>query len=53
MSKEQFLLQRVDNDEIKIANEVYSCRLSPFDADLTKGRSISDAGNFAGSIYAS
>lgn len=36
MSKEQFLLQRVDNDEIKIANEVYSCRLSPFDADLQK-----------------
>ena len=27
MSKEQFLLQRVDNNEIKIANEVYSCRL--------------------------
>ena len=36
MSKEQFLLQRVDNNEIKIANEVYSCRLSPFDADLQK-----------------
>ena len=36
MSEEQFLLQRVDNDEIKIANEVYSCRLSPFDADLQK-----------------
>lgn len=36
MSKEQFLLQRVDNDEIKIADEYYSCRLSPFDADLQK-----------------
>ena len=36
MSEEQFLLQRVDNGEIKIANEVYSCRLSPFDADLQK-----------------
>ena len=36
MSKEQFLLQRVDSNEIKIANEVYSCRLSPFDADLQK-----------------
>lgn len=36
MSKEQFLLQRVDNDEIKIANEFYTCRLSPFDADLQK-----------------
>ncbi len=36
MSKEQFLLQRVDNDEIKIANEYYSCKLSPFDADLQK-----------------
>lgn len=36
MSKEQFLLQRVDNDEIKIADEFYTCTLSPFDADLQK-----------------
>lgn len=36
MSKEQFLLQRVDNDEIKIADEIYTCTLSPFDADLQK-----------------
>ena len=36
MNKQQFLLQRVDNDEIKIADEYYTCRLSPFDAELQK-----------------
>lgn len=36
MNKQQFLLQRVDNDEIKIIDEYYTCRLSPFDADLQR-----------------
>lgn len=36
MKEQEFLLQRVDNDEIKIENEVYACQLSPFDADLQK-----------------
>lgn len=36
MIEQQFLLQRVDKDEIKTANEVYTCKLSPFDADLER-----------------
>lgn len=36
MSKEQFLLQRVDKDEIKMDLNNYTCKLSPFDADLQK-----------------
>lgn len=34
--QDKFLLQRVDNDEIKMTEQFYSCRLSPFDADLQK-----------------
>ena len=36
MRKQELLLQRVDNDEIKIANQLYTCQLSSFDADLQK-----------------
>ena len=36
MKKQQFLLQRVDNNEIKIIDGYYTCRLSPFDADLQR-----------------
>lgn len=36
MSELKFLLQRVDKDEIKMDLNNYTCRLSPFDADLQK-----------------
>lgn len=36
MSELKFLLQRVDKDEIKIDLNNYTCKLSPFDADLQK-----------------
>lgn len=36
MQEKQFLLQRVDKDEIKISEQLYTYRLSPFDADLQK-----------------
>ena len=36
MSELKFLLQRVDKDEIKMDLDNYTCRLSPFDADLQK-----------------
>ena len=36
MSELKFLLQRVDKDEIKIDLDNYTCKLSPFDADLQK-----------------
>ena len=34
MSELKFLLQRVDKDEIKMDLNNYTCKLSPFDADL-------------------
>ena len=36
MSELKFLLQRVDKDEIKMDLNNYTCKLSPFDADLQK-----------------
>ena len=36
MSELKFLLHRVDKDEIKMDLNNYTCRLSPFDADLQK-----------------
>ena len=36
MSELKFLLQRVDKDEIKMDLDNYTCKLSPFDADLQK-----------------
>ena len=36
MSELKFLLQRVDKDEIEMDLNNYTCRLSPFDADLQK-----------------
>lgn len=36
MSELKFLLQRVDKDEIKMNLNNYTCKLSPFDADLQK-----------------
>ena len=36
MSERKFLLQRVDKDEIKMDLNNYTCKLSPFDADLQK-----------------
>lgn len=36
MSEFKFLLQRVDKDEIKMDLNNYTCKLSPFDADLQK-----------------
>ena len=36
MSELKFLLQRVDKDEIKMDSDNYTCKLSPFDADLQK-----------------
>lgn len=36
MSELEFLLQRVDKDEIKMDLNNYTCKLSPFDADLQK-----------------
>lgn len=36
MSELKFLLQRVDKDEIKMDLNHYTCKLSPFDADLQK-----------------
>ena len=36
MSELKFLLQRVDKDEIKMDLNDYTCKLSPFDADLQK-----------------
>lgn len=36
MSELKFLLQRVDKDEIKMDLNSYTCKLSPFDADLQK-----------------
>lgn len=36
MNELKFLLQRVDKDEIKMDLNNYTCRLSPFDADLQK-----------------
>ncbi len=36
MGKLKFLLQRVDKDEIKMDLNNYTCKLSPFDADLQK-----------------
>lgn len=36
MSGLKFLLQRVDKDEIKMDLNNYTCKLSPFDADLQK-----------------
>lgn len=36
MSELKFLLQRVDKDEIKMYLNNYTCKLSPFDADLQK-----------------
>lgn len=36
MSELKFLLQRVDKDEIKMHLNNYTCKLSPFDADLQK-----------------
>lgn len=36
MSELKFLLQRVDKDEIKMELNNYTCKLSPFDADLQK-----------------
>lgn len=36
MNEQNILLQRVDNDEIKIINQYYTCQLSSFDADLQK-----------------
>lgn len=36
MSELKFLLHRVDKDEIKIDLNNYTCKLSPFDADLQK-----------------
>ena len=36
MSELKFLIQRVDKDEIKMDLNNYTCKLSPFDADLQK-----------------
>ena len=36
MNELKFLLQRVDKDEIKMDLNNYTCKLSPFDADLQK-----------------
>lgn len=36
MSELKFLLQRVDKDEIKMDLNNYTCKISPFDADLQK-----------------
>lgn len=36
MSELKFLLHRVDKDEIKMDLNSYTCKLSPFDADLQK-----------------
>lgn len=36
MSELKFLLHRVDKDEIKMDLDNYTCKLSPFDADLQK-----------------
>ena len=36
MSELKFLLQRVDKEEIKMDLNNYTCKLSPFDADLQK-----------------
>lgn len=36
MSELKFLLQRVDKDEIKMDLNNYTCKLSPFDADLQR-----------------
>ena len=36
MSELKFLIQRVDKDEIKMDLDNYTCKLSPFDADLQK-----------------
>lgn len=36
MSELKFLLQRVDKDKIKMDLNNYTCKLSPFDADLQK-----------------
>ena len=36
MSELKFLLQRVDKDEIKMELNNYTCKLTPFDADLHK-----------------
>lgn len=44
MSELKFLLQRVDKDEIKMDLNNYTCKLSPFDADLQKvGQYLSQA----------
>lgn len=36
MREQRFLLQRVDNDEIKIIDKFYACQLSSFDIGLQK-----------------
>ncbi len=36
MQEQQFLLQRVDKNEIKIIDEFYACQLSSYDIDLQK-----------------
>ena len=36
MKEQQFLLQRVDSNEIKIIDQFYACRLSSFNIDLQK-----------------
>lgn len=36
MSEQQILLQRVDNHEINLARQFYTCQLSSFDADLAR-----------------
>lgn len=36
MNEKSLVIQRVDNDEIELDNQLYSCQLSSFDADLQK-----------------